>query len=457
MSITETLEKPATAAVANPYLRGNFAPVEVETTAFDLAVSGQIPKDLTGRLVRIGPNPIDADPANYHWFTGTGMAHGVRLEGGKAKWYRNRYILGDDAVAAHLGRAPIGGPRNGFGSDANTNIIAMGAKTYAVVEAGALPVELTDELESVARSNLGGTLAHGFAAHPKVDGPTGELHAITYEPMREALHYLVVDTAGRSRTVAEISAPHFPMIHDTAITQRFAIVLDLPVDFSLSLVGKGFPFAWNPDRMPRIGLVPRDGDLAGLKWIEAPSCFVFHVMNAYDEAVSGDVIMDVVRHPRMFATEMRGPSEGEPILVRWRIDLASGKLSETVLDERGLEFPRFNDAHGALAYRYGYSAGAFDKLKGFGPAYKHDVTRGRNETHDYGPGRATLEPVFVERAGAREEDDGYVISYVYDAGRNASDVVILSAQDFEGPPLATITLPTRVPFGFHGNWIPDPA
>ena len=47
------------------------------------------------------------------------------------------------------------------------------------------------------------------------------------------------------------------------------------------------------------------------------------------------------------------------------------------------------------------------------------------------------------------------MAYVFDAKRNASDVVILSARDFSGPPLAVVELPVRVPFGFHGDWIPD--
>ena len=39
----------------NSYLVGNFAPVTVETTAFDLPVTGTIPRELDGRLLRIGP------------------------------------------------------------------------------------------------------------------------------------------------------------------------------------------------------------------------------------------------------------------------------------------------------------------------------------------------------------------------------------------------------------------
>jgi hypothetical protein len=49
------------------------------------------------------------------------------------------------------------------------------------------------------------------------------------------------------------------------------------------------------------------------------------------------------------------------------------------------------------------------------------------------------------------------MAYVFDAERNASDVVILSAQDFAGPPLAVVELPVRVPFGFHGHLGPRPA
>jgi carotenoid cleavage dioxygenase-like enzyme len=246
------------------------------------------------------------------------------------------------------------------------------------------------------------------------------------------------------------------MIHDTAFTARFAIILDLPVRFDMALVGRGgFPFRWDDQMTPRIGLLPRSGDLERLKWIEAPSCYVFHVMNAYDD---GDqVVMDVVRHPKMFAKEMRGPSEGRPALARWCMDPSTGRLSETMLDDRSLEFPRFNDARAGQAYRFGYTAGANDTLQSFGAVYKHDTVSGRNQTHDHGPGRYTLEPVFVARPDAKAEDDGWVLAYVYDQNRDASDVVILDAQDFEGPPVATVELPVRVPFGFHGNWIADPV
>ncbi len=437
----------------NPYLKGNFAPVLAETTAFDLPVEGHVPEELEGRLLRIGPNPMGMpNDQTYHWFMGSGMAHGLRLRGGRAEWYRNRFVV-DDTIAAALGRTPLPGPRNSrYNNTVNTNIMEIGGRTFATVEAGGLPVELTYTLESASRSDFSGSLQHGFAAHPKLDPSTGELHAVTYQPDLRHLSYMVVGKDGRSHTVAEIPAPHSPMVHDMAFTATKVVLLDLPVTFNAAEVGRGFPYTWNATSPARVGLLPRSGDLSGLRWFEAPACFVFHIMNAYDE---GDaVIVDVVRHTRTFYQERHGPGEVPSRLVRWTIHQGSGRLEESTLEERGCEFPRFNEAFAGREYRYGYTASAEEGVR-FGPAYKHDVSTGRTEVHDYGAGCATLEPVFVPRRGAVAEDDGWIMSFVYNAQRHASDVVIVNAQAFVEAPVATIRLPVRVPFGFHGNWVPD--
>lgn len=440
---------------SNPYLEGNYAPVEAETTSFDLPTTGAIPRELNGRLLRIGPNPIGpADPGKYHWFQGTGMVHGVRLRNGKAEWYRSRYVL-SDPVAKMLGRNTFLGPKNGERDfSPNTHVVKIGSHVHALVEAGSLPVQLSYELESVSRSNFDGTLVNGFAAHPKIEPGTGEMHAMCYQPGLQAVSYVVVDGKGHARTVAEIPAPDCPMVHDIAITATTAVFLDLPVRFDLkaAMGGSAVPFGWNESRPPRVGLIPRSGDSSKIQWFEVPSCYVFHVMNAYDD--DNRVVVDVVRHERVFDSERRGPLEpGVPRLVRWVFDRTNGRFSETVLDERGCEFPRLNDSRSGLPYRYGYTA-SVEGLK-IGPTYKHDVSRATTEVHDHGPGRVGLEPIFVPREGGRSEDDGFILNYVYDANRHKSDIVIIEAGDFSTRPIATIQLPVRVPFGFHGSWIPD--
>jgi len=454
--VTPATARPASGG-SNPYLSsGNFAPVVRETTAVDLRVCGQIPRELCGRLVRIGPSPIGPrDPELYHWFSGTGLMHGLRLRDGRAEWYRSRFTLSTDAAEA-LGKAPLSGP-GGPHLSVNTSVMLVNGRSYAIVEASANPIEFDYELNSIARADFGGTLEGGFTAHPKGDPATGELVAIAYDPSRPTLRYVVIDAAGRAETRADIPAPHRPMVHDVGITRNFVVVLDLPVTLQPEKhPGYPFPYFWNEKRPSRVGLLPRSGDLGGLKWFEVPACFVFNIVNSY-ESDGGEVVVDVVRHPRSFDHHPLWPDEGSPSLVRWTLNLASGRVAERVLDDHGGEFPRINDCRSGQDYRYTYSAHWWGDQRESAPAYKHDVRNARTEVRDFGPGRASLEPVFVPRAGAIEEDDGYVMAYVYDGRRTASDVVIWSARDFSGPPLAVVELPVRVPFGFHGDWFSDAA
>jgi carotenoid cleavage dioxygenase len=457
-----TTTAPDTAASrtsSSPYLSGNFAPVHDEITALDLEVTGTIPSSLTGRLLRIGPNPVAApDPDTYHWFTGNGMAHGLRLRDGRAEWYRNRFVA-DDTVTAALGRPTTPGPRHGMGPGvANTNVIGHAGSTFAIVEAGGLPVELTYELDTVRMTDFDGTLPGSFTAHPKLDPATGELHAVVYYWEWEHLQYVVVGTDGRVVRTVDVPVPGRPMTHDCAITQSQVLVFDQPVTFDLELAmsGQGLPYTWDADYGSRVGLLPRDatsGD--AVRWCETSLGYVYHPLNAYD-LPDGRVVCDVVRHPKMFDRDQLGPNEGAPALWRWTLDPATGHTHEELLDDRGQEFPRHDERLVGRQHRYGYGAAFGDGVE-HGPALKHDLVSGHTETHDYGPGRVTLEPVFVPASDDAAEDDGWVMSYVYDATTDRSDVVILHAQDFTGDPVATIHLPTRVPFGFHGNWVPDPA
>jgi carotenoid cleavage dioxygenase-like enzyme len=166
----------------------------------------------------------------YHWFAGTGMAHGLRLRGGKAEWFRSRFVIDRDA-AKTLNRPPIPGPGEGTrDGNVNTSLMNVGGKLCAVVEAGSIPVELDYELASVRRTDFHGTLEAGFTGHPKFDPITGEQHALAYEPL-QPVRYISVDRDGRATTKARIDLPHIPLIHDMAFTQSFIIVPDFPVTF----------------------------------------------------------------------------------------------------------------------------------------------------------------------------------------------------------------------------------
>lgn len=439
----------------SPFLSGNFAPVDEERTALDLQVTGSIPRELQGRLLRIGPNPVAPDPERHHWFIGNGMVHGVRLRDGRAEWYRNRFVR-DDEVTELKGWPEVPGPRSegeiGNGV-ANTNVIGHGGRTFAIVEAGNRPVELSYELETIARCDFDGTLPAGFSAHPKRDPDTGELHVAVYSFLWEHVQYVVVGTDCRVRKIVEVPVPGKPMVHDCALTRNYFVILDLPVVFTPQMLESGYPlpYRWDPDYGARVGLLPREGKAEDVVWSEVEPCYVFHPMNAYEDS-DGRVVLDVVRHPRMFDAELLGPAEGTPTLDRWIVDPKGGPVKEQRLDDRGQEFPRHDERLVGKPYRFGYTADLGNRL-GLNGLVKHDLREGRAEIHSEGDARQFMEPVFVPASPDADEDDGWVLAYLYDASTNRSDVVILHAQDFSGDPVATIHLPGRVPFGFHGNWL----
>src|SRR3984885_8561441 len=129
----------------HPFLTGLHAPMREELTIEDLAVTGAIPPALHGRYLRIGPNPIAADPRTYQWFLGDGMIHGLRIEHGRARWYRNRWVRSNQVTIA-LGEPPTPGPRDKEFDTVNTNVIGFAGKIWALVEAGCPPVLLDENL-----------------------------------------------------------------------------------------------------------------------------------------------------------------------------------------------------------------------------------------------------------------------------------------------------------------------
>lgn len=441
----------------NPYLQGNFAPVEDELSATDLPVTGEIPAELRGRLLRIGPNPIAADPASHHWFLGNGMVHGLRLRDGRAEWYRSRFVRDDEVVAAHNWPAVPGpGSPTQLGSGVvNTNVIGHNGEILALVEAGNLPVILDGDLETVARSNFHGTLPGGLSAHPHRDPDSGELHAAVYSPLWNYIQYVVIGNDSRVRKTVDVPVPGHPMVHDCMITKNYFILLDLPVilDMEAAAAGAPLPYRWHQDYGARVGLLPREGEAGDVSWHEVEPCYVFHPMNGYEDA-RGHVVLDVIRHPKMFATDVLGPNEGRSTLERWTIDPARTRVHEQRLDDQGQEFPRLDERLTGKSYRFGYTAGLGDDIS-LGGIKKHDLQRGTAELHAAGAGRAFMEPVFVPRNPEAAEDDGWILAYVYDQSSDSSEVVILQANDFSAPPVATVHLPRRVPFGFHGNWVAD--
>jgi carotenoid cleavage dioxygenase-like enzyme len=145
-----------------------------------------------------------------------------------------------------------------------------------------------------------------------------------------------------------------------------------------------------------------------------------------------------------------------PSLERWKVDPKAKTLEAAALDDETVEFPRIDDSLAGRSYRYGYCTvmRRDEGTDAFTGLIRYDLARDEARRWDPGPGLAPSEPVFVRDPDGRADDEGWVLAVVYDPARDASDVVILDASSFGAKPEAVIHLPCRVPFGFHGSWVP---
>jgi carotenoid cleavage dioxygenase len=439
----------------NPVLQGNFGPVAHELDVAELEVIGTLPPELNGVLLRDGPNPVNPQ-ANHHWFVGDAMLHAIKFHNGTASNYRNRWVRTED-IEEKLGytAAPVTATELLVQGSGNVNIVSHAGRLLALPEIG-LPFEMELNLDTKRQYDFGGRLASSMTAHPKIDGKTGEMLFFGYDFVPPYLRFHHVSPDGELTRTVEIDLPEPIMMHDFSVTASRIIFMDLPIvaNFDLMEDGYSMPFSWSDKHQARLGIMARNADKGEVKWIDIDPCFVFHPMNSYDD---GDkVVMDVVRYTKAFTDPGYPDYEKGSQLVRWTIDVVAGTVDSRVLSDIDQEFPRINPRVECHQHRYGYVL-ELGGPHGFQGLLKHDLQTGETLHHDVGENCAAGEPVFVPASAANDgaEDAGYLLSVVYDATTQLSEVRVIDAQAFAAPPVAIVKLQARVPFGFHGNFVPD--
>ena len=482
------------ATTNNPYILGNHAPVQDEITADDLQVIGKLPEEMSGMYVRNGTNPQFPPKGRYHWFDGDGMLHGVHIRDGRAS-YRNRYVrtfgyeiekVAGEAIWTGLTEMPnVQDPPHGrlFKNTANTALVWHNNRLFALQEGGNPYEVAVPSLETVGEYDYGGELKHPFTAHPKIDAVSEEMMFFGYQPMGpEFLQYSVASKDGSLVRTSPIELPRGVMMHDFAITENHTIFMDLPVIFNPMRMAQGLsPFYFDKEQPSRFGILPRHGGNSDVRWFEAPPCYVFHNLNAYEEEGSDglEVVLmgcrieetTVAMAPPGHSTQDAGHSSasGKPAttgsgtseqgrLHRWRFHMKTGQVTEEPLDDRPSDFPRLPMALAGRKNRYGYTAPlvADDGTRGplFEGIIKYDLESGKHVMHRHGRERFGGEPVFVPRPGDSSEDAGWLVTFVHDHLEERSELVVVDAQHLDQEPVARVLIPQRVPYGFHGDWVP---
>lgn len=455
-----------TATTTNPFLTGNFAPIRQEIEQDDLTVIGELPPDLSGMFVRNGPNPQFPPIGEYHWFDGDGMLHGVQIQGGKAR-YCNRYIRtegflreqeANQAIWTGLLEPPQSDvPGESFKNTANTALV-WHAKRFLALWEGGNPHQVTlPNLDTVGACTFNNQWQSAFTAHPKVDPETGEMLFFGYSFMPPYLQYGIVDQNGELSRTIPIDLPQGVMMHDFAITENYTVFLDLPLTFSPERMAQGeMGLAFERDRASRFGILPRHGDPSEIRWFEAPSCFIFHVLNAYEE---GDEVVLIACRMNEFNLVALGDdnnaNDQAPYLHQWRFNLKTGAVQECNLSSFMVEFPRVNEQKTGRKMRYGF-AGKMSPhpMPLFEGLVKFDFEDNATpEIHYLGENRYCGEAVFAPREGGTAEDDGWLLTFVHDENRNQSELLVVDAQQMTNDPVARVIMPQRVPYGFHATWV----
>ena len=459
-------------ADTNPYLAVAYAPTQDEVTLSDLEVVGEIPSDLNGVYVRNGPNPQHESRGRYHWFDGDGMVHAVHIADGKAS-YRNRFVRTDgfererdageplwSGIIEPPAENPPGEPEK---DTANTDLLFHNDRLLALWYRGGKPYAMDPlTLETLGPEDFGGSLRCEVSAHAKVDERTGELCFFDYGMRPPYMRYGVVGPEGAVRHFVSIDLPGPRLPHDMAISERHSILMDLPLvnDPQAAKAGR-FRLLFDRNMPSRFGVIPRYGAAEQIRWFEADPCFIYHSINAYDDG--DEVVMDVCRvtkpQPR---SDLDGPLAQmlsylrmDAHLYRYRFNLRTGLTSERMIDDDNSEFPSVNQGMIGRRSRFAYNMHiSSEKTLLFDGLMKYDVDSGAAETHWFGDGRWGSEAPFAPRPGATAEDDGYLVSYVFDEREGYSDVEVLDARDVAAGPVCTIKLPVRVPLGFHATWVP---
>ena len=403
------------------------------------------------------------------------MLHAFHIENGRAS-YRNRWVRTPKWLAEHdAGRALFGGFGRRLGNVpegttqdsgvANTNIVFHAGRLLALEE-GHMPTEIEPgTLATRGYQTYRDAIAGPFTAHPKLDPVTGEMVFFGYNaggPFTPKVSYGVVGANGEVSQFERFDAPYASMVHDFIVTEKHVLFPILPLTGSMErAMGGRPPYAWEPDKGAYVGVMKRGGSTKDIIWFRGDSCYVFHVMNAWEDGQR--IIADVMQfaEPPLFPYpdgRPTDPAKSKARLCRWTFDLSGGtdRFTQHYQDETTGEFPRIDDRHAGLAYRHGwYACGnpAGAAASGLSGIVHVDHKANRRAQYLLPDGDTISEPVFVERGAEAAEGDGWLIAAVWRARENRSDVAVFNAQDVESGPVALVKLGHRVPDGFHGNWV----
>jgi carotenoid cleavage dioxygenase len=473
-------EKPVKTSLkpsVHPYLNGAWTPLHEEVTATDMEVIGEIPTDIDGVYVRNTENPVHEALGNYHPFDGDSMIHSINFKDGKAE-YRNRFVRTKGFNAEQeAGKSLWKGIANSVKPDSRPGWGAQGflkdsSSTDVVIHNGKIMSTfwqcgdgyLLDPYTLEQHGTQSWAPVDGISAHPKIDESTGEMLFFNYSKYPPYQHYGVVDKNNKLIHYTPVPLPGPRLPHDMAFTKNYSILADLPMFWDPDKIPENkYHTHYHPDMPTRFAIIPRYGNEEDIMWFEAKPTYVLHWMNAYEEG--DEIVLDGYFQDQPNPPPLAGlpPGPGKLMsnidlvsmqtkLHRWRFNLKTGETTEEHLDDQVLEFGSFNQKYAGIKNRYNYSVYNKPGWFLFTGIVKHDYETGKKTQLEFGKDRYGSEAPFAPRVNAKDEDDGYLVSFITDMKENRSECVLIDAKDIEAGPVCRIILPHRISSGTHTCW-----
>lgn len=318
------------------------------------------------------------------------------------------------------------------------------------------------------------------------------------------------------------------MMHDFGVSFNHTVIMDLPLSLDPRNLARNQPVvSYDPEGRSRFGVFPRWSP-DKVRWFDTNPCCIFHTANTWDTVSpithqttnvhmlacrltsaslvfsAGDIAAPIPKSP----IDLAMAEEEQCRLYYYDFDM-SDPTQNIIKHQFSLlavpfEFPSMRDDASMSAAKYMYGCSVSDSSFGaaLGRAVKIDslvkvnaevlIQRGlqnlpkpivgcvdersvaeilaANDPHDpiqvfkLPPGYYAQESRFVPRFNSSSEDDGYLLSYIFDESQldyqgNApsdakSELWIIDAKDMRTV-IGKIKLPQRVPYGLHGNWFEE--
>ena len=464
-----------------PLLSGVHAPISEELALKDLKLlKGSIPKNLNGVYLRAGPNARYAPNGRYHPFDGDGMVHSAHFDNGQLT-YRNRWVQTEGFVEEQkAGQATYYGIRETLKGrtdkrlkdTANTDLVGHRGRALALWYMSGDAYEIDPiTLETLGKSHAIANSGGKISAHAKVDEVTEEMMFFDYGNDAPYMHYGVVGADGELKHYVPIDLPGPRLPHDMAVTEHYSILHDLPLFHNHEAMALGrHKIEFYPEMHTRLGVIPRLGASDSIRWFNFTPCYLYHVVNAWEELdKKGDEWVVMVGCRYMPALDDSGQIDARRTakdvaelvmharLWVWKMNLSTGETAEHVLNNTfNAEFPTYNARKTGRKTRFGYLVDHSETvILQWSGIRKFDLETGADlgGWSDDSQNSWYSEPWFAEADSPQSEDHGYVVAFQWNDALKRQTLDIFDARKLGQGPITQVELPQRLPTGFHACWI----